>query len=46
MVILKQHLTTVLEVLVGKPERGSIEALIQHGNITKTLCPSDECDQV
>ena len=24
---------------------GSMEALIFHRNITKTLCPSDECDQ-
>ena len=36
--------TTVLEV--GKPQRRSMEALIFNGNITKTLCPSDECDKL
>ena len=33
-------------VRVGKPERGSMEALTFHRNITKTLCPLDECDQL
>ena len=29
-----QRLTTVLEELVGKPQRGSMEAFIFHRNIT------------
>ena len=38
--------TTVLEVLrVGKPQRGSMEALIFHRNITKSLYPLVECHQ-
>ena len=41
----KQRLTTVLEELVGKPQRGSMEAFIFHINITKTLLPSDKCDK-
>ena len=31
---------------VGKPQRRSMEALIFYGKITKTLCPSDECDKL
>ena len=30
---------------VDKHQRGSMEALIFHRNIIKTLCTSDECDQ-
>ena len=41
----KEHLTTVLEVRVGKPQRDSIEALIFHRDITKNLCTSVKCDQ-
>ena len=45
MLEVKEHLTTVLEELVGKPQRDSMEAFIFLRNITKTLCPSDECEK-
>ena len=35
MLEVKEHLTTVLEELVGKPQRGSMEALILHGTLLK-----------
>ena len=37
MLEIKEHLTSVLEVRVAKPQRGSMEALIFHRNITKLL---------
>ena len=37
MLEVKEHLTTVSEELVGKPQRGSMEALIL---LTETLRPS------
>ena len=45
MLEIKEHLTTVLKVRVGKPQRSSMEAFIFHRNITKIICLSDECDQ-
>ena len=35
----------IRRVRVEKPQCGSMKALIFHRNITKFLCPSDECDQ-
>ena len=35
----------ITRVRVGKPQRGSTEALIFHTNITKNLCTSDKCDK-
>ena len=40
----KENLTTVLRVRVGKPERGSMEALIA-ATLLNTLCHLDDCDQ-
>ena len=35
----------ITRVRVGKPERGSMEALLFHRNITENLCTSDKCDK-
>ena len=37
MLEVKEHLTTVKEVRVGKPQCDSMETLIFHRNITKTF---------
>ena len=37
MLEVKEHFTTVLKELGGKPQRGSMEALILHGKILFAL---------